>query len=145
MNALLIFIWIYLAMISMSFWESYVEGRNAWDKKKLGWKIRITKRYCIPAYNFFVFWLMWPILLTLPFVIYGFDLKLLGILISAYFSGMVLEDFIWFVVNPVVKFKEFNSKFANYYPWVKIGNFEIPLFYIVGIIISTLSWYYIWR
>jgi len=34
MNNLLIFLWIQISFIAMSFWESSVEGRNAWDKGK---------------------------------------------------------------------------------------------------------------
>jgi hypothetical protein len=144
MNTILIFVWIYAAMIAMSFWESYVEGRNAWNKHKLGWSIKLTKKYCLPAYHVYVFWVMWPLLITLPLVIYGWDTRLFGILLSAYTSGMVLEDFMWFVVNPSVKLSEFNPKFAGYYPWIKIGKFHIPAFYVVGIAISLLSWYFIW-
>lgn len=145
MNIVLIFVWIYLAMISMSFWESEVEGRKAWDKGKLGWEIKIGK-YCLPAYHFFIFWVMWPLLLTLPLVIYGWNIELLGILMSAYFSGMVLEDFMWYVVNPAIKFSDsFNSQFASHYPWLKIGKFEIPTLYIIGIALSILSWHFIWK
>lgn len=44
MNALLIFIWIYAAMIALSFVEAYVEGRNlsfplviyGWDRRLFG-------------------------------------------------------------------------------------------------------------
>src|SRR3989344_2323491 len=142
MNTLMIFVWIYLAMIAMSFWESESEGKRAWDKGKLGFKIKLGK-YCIPAYNIFLLWIMLPLLLTLPLVIYGWNIKLVGILISAYFSGMVIEDFMWFVVNPAIKFyQSFNSKFANYYPWLKILGFEIPVLYLVGLILSILSWYF---
>jgi len=56
-------------MIAMAFWESYVEGRNAWHKKKLGFKIKIGK-YCFTAYHFFLAWIMLPLLLALPLVIY---------------------------------------------------------------------------
>ncbi|MDP3998763.1 MAG: hypothetical protein Q8P89_04080 [bacterium] len=145
MQVQLIFLWIYLAMIAMSFWESEVEGRKAWDRGKLGWKINLGK-YCLPAYHFFVFWVMWPLLLTLPLVVYGWNLRLLGILISAYFSGMIIEDFMWYVVNPAIKFSEsFNSKFANYYPWLKFGKLEIPTLYFIGIAVSIISWYLLWR
>lgn len=143
-NPLLIFAWIYSAMIAMSFWESCVEGRNAWDKGKLGWKIKIGKFY-FTAYHFGAFWVMWPLLISLPLVIYGWNLKLFGILVSAYFSGMVIEDFMWFVLNPVVKFSERNPKFANYYPWLKIGKLEVPLFYLTFFGVAFLSWYFIWR
>lgn len=145
MNAALILLWIWAAMIAMSFWEAYVEGKYPWDKRKLGWKIKLGKRFCLPAYHFYVFWVMWPLLLTLPLVIYGWNLKLFGILTSAYFSGMIIEDFGWFVVNPAVKLSQFNSKWANYYPWTKVGKFEIPTGYIAGIIIAILSWLIIWR
>ena len=139
MNIFLIFTWVYAAMIAMSFWEAYVEGRNIWGKKKLGWKLRFSEKYTLPAYHFYVFFVMWPLLLTLPLVIYGWDFRLFGILVSAYFSGMALEDFMYYVVNPVIKFSEFNSKFVYYYHWLKIGKIEIPLPYILSIIISFLS------
>jgi len=71
MNTLLIFIWIYGAMIAMSFWEAYVEGRNPWNKRKLGWEIKLGKYFVLPSYHFFVFLVMWPLLLSLPLVIYG--------------------------------------------------------------------------
>lgn len=145
MNVGLIFLWVWAAMIAMSFWESEVEGRKAWDKGKLGWKIHLGK-YCLPAYHFFLFGVMWPLLLTLPLLIYGWDTRLFGILSSAYFSGMVLEDFMWYVVNPAIKFKDsFNSRFAAYYPWFKIGSFEIPLFYLVGLSLAFIAWFLFWK
>ncbi len=58
-------------------------------------------------------------------------------------SEVVLEDFMRFVVNPVVSIKEFNPDFANYYPWLKIGKFQIPLLYVTEIAIAVLSWYFI--
>ena len=146
MNTLLIFIWIYAAMIAMSFWEAYVEGRNPWDKRKLSWKIKLGENFVLPAYHFYVFGVMWPLLLTLPFIIYGWDTKLFGIIVSAYFSGMVIEDYGWFVVNPAVKLREFWTDFSDYYPWLKIkGNKIIPSGYILGIVVAVLSWYFLWR
>lgn len=131
-------------MIANAFWEAYVEGRNPWDKRKVGWILKIGK-FTLPGYHFYLFLVMWPLLLSLPLVVYGWNTRLFGILLSAYSSGLILEDFMWFVVNPEVKFSEFNSNFANYYPWLKIGRFEIPMGYIVGLTIAVLSWYFIWR
>lgn len=144
-NSFVIISVIWLAMIAMGFWESYIEGRNAWCKKKLGWKLNI-RNFCFPAYHFYCFWIMWPLLLILPLIVYGWDLRLFGILLSAYFSGMVIEDFTWYVVNPVVKFREFFTSFSDYYPWIKINNRKIiPWFYIIEILIAVLSWYFLWR
>jgi hypothetical protein len=145
MNTLLIFIWIYAAMIAMGFWEAYVEGRNPWDQRKVGWKIKFGK-YVLTGYHFFLFIVMLPLLLTLPLVIYGWDWRVFGIILSAYMSGTVIEDFTWFLANPTVRVKnDFNPKFAGYYPWLKIGKFQIPLAYPLGILFALLSWYFLWR
>ena len=84
--------------------------------------------------------------MTLPFIIYGWDLKLFGIIMSAYLSGIVIEDFMWYVVNPVVKLRELYTSFSDYYPWLKIGERKIlPWGYILGIVAALLSWYFFWR
>jgi len=145
MNALFIFIWVYIAMIAQSFWESSVEGRNAWGSKNVGWSLKFGK-YKFPMYHFFLYCITYPFLLTLPLVIYGWDLKLLGIIISAYASGLAIEDFMWYIINPVVRLKELYTPFSDYYPWLKIKSKKIiPLGYIWGIVVALLSWYFIWR
>jgi len=100
-NNFLILIYVWLAFIAMAFWESSCEGRNAWDRGKVGWKIRIGKYVVLTRYHF---WLniMVILFLLLPIIVYGFNLKLFGVLLSAYFSGFVVEDFFWYVFNPVV-------------------------------------------
>ncbi len=143
MNTILIFIWIYAAMIATAFWEAYVEGRNAWDKGKYGWKFKIGN-VVITGYHFFLFGLMWPLMLTLPFIMFGWDSRLFGIIASAFFSGLVLEDIMWYVVNPKVKFKELNSSFASYHPRIKIGNIKIPISYFIGVLLALLSWWLLW-
>jgi len=132
-------------MIAHSFWEAYSEGRNAWGKNKLGWKLKLSKNLSLTAYHFWLFFVMRLLLLTLPLVIYGWNLKLFGILVSAYFSGLVIEDFFWFVVNPKVKLSEFNPGFVKWYPWLKIKRFKVPLFYFIFILIAILSWFFIWK
>lgn len=146
MNIILIFVWIWAAMVAMAFWESYSEGRYAYSKRKLGWKLRIGSILVFPAYHFYLFVIMLPLLLALPLVIYGWDLRLFGVLVSAYFSGQIIQDFMWYVVNPAVKLREFWTKFSDYYPWIRIGRRKIiPVGYIVGIAIAVLSWYFLWR
>lgn len=144
-NTLLIFIWVWAALIALSFVEAYVEGRNAWHKHKYGWKIKIFNIY-FTGYHFFLFIIMIPLFLTLPLIIYGFNIKLLGILISAYFTGLIIEDIMWYVVNPKVKLKEYWTSFSNYFPWIKIKNKKIiPVFYIINLLIVLASWYFLWK
>ncbi len=145
MNTVLIFIWIWGAMIATSFWEAYAEGRNAWDKGKCGWKFNIGKKFVLTGYHFFLFYVMWPLLLTLPFIMFGWDTRLFGVVVSAFASGAVIEDFMWYVVNPEVKLRELNTDFASYYPRVKIGSIKIPIMYFVGIGVAVLSWLLLWK
>lgn len=145
METALIFLWICAAMIATSFWEAYVEGKRAWDKGKLGWKIRYKNIVILTAYHFWLFFVAYPLLIFLPLAIFGFEWRLFGILLSAYSSGLVVEDFFWFVVNPVFGFKNRDSRHVKWYPWVNLGFMEIPLYYIFGILIAILSWYFLWR
>jgi hypothetical protein len=145
MNAFPIFVAIYCAMIAMSFWEAYVEGKHAWAEGKLGWKLHYHGYIILTAYHFWLSYVMIPALLSLPFVIYGFDLQLFGIMLSAYASGLVVEDFFWFVVNPTFKMKNWDSKHVTWYPWLNLGFFEIPAFYIVEFGIALTSWFFLWR
>src|SRR3989344_4561890 len=146
MNTILIFVWVYTAMIALSFVEAYVEGRNPWDKRKVGWKINLPRGYSFSGYHFFLFFVMIPVFMTLPLVIYGWNTRLFGILVSSYFTGIIIEDFVYFIVNPVVKFTEFWTSFTDFYPWIKLnGKKIIPYLYIIGLTISILSWYFLWR
>ena len=145
MNIILIFIWIWGAMIANGFWEAYVEGKKAWDKGKLGWKIKKGKYVLLTAYHFWLFWVMWPLMLTLPLIVNGFSLRLLGIIISAGATGMILEDLTWFIVNPKWSFKHFGSKYVKWYPWIKIGKIHIPFGYFIGAMVALLSWWILWR
>jgi len=146
MNNFLVILWIWLAMIAMSFWESSAEGRNAWAKKMCGWKLKLTKNISITRYHFWLAYVMLPLLILLPLITNGWNLKLFGVLVSAYSSGLIIEDFFWYVVNPKVKLKEFWTGFSDYYPWIKINNKKIiPLGYIIGLLIAIASWWFLWK
>ncbi len=145
MNALLIFIWIYAAMIAWAFAESSFEGRNSWDKGKVGFKIKIGK-FVVSRYHFFAFFITFPLLIGLPLIIYGWDTRLFGILLSAYLTSLIIEDFVWYLVNPVVKPKEFWTSFSDYYPWIRIGKRKIiPWGYIMYLVLALLIWWFIWK
>jgi hypothetical protein len=139
MKELFILIYILLIFISIGFWEAYVEGRAGWAAKSIGWKLKIGKR-TLTAYHFWAWFIMIPMFLILPLIIYGFNLKIFGILASGYFLGTVIEDFTWFVVNPGVKLKEFNPRFAKWHNWLDIFGFKIPDFYIIYPLIALIIW-----
>ena len=144
MNILLIFVWIILGFISMSFWEAYMEWKPPWAGNQVGWEKRITKNFSLTAYHFWIY-IMFIFFLTLPFIINGWDLELLGIIISATAIGLIIEDFFWFIINPYYSLKKFNSKDVYWYPWIKLGRFEMPKSYLWGIIIALGSLGFLWK
>ena len=140
-NDILITVYIQLIFISIAFWESYVEGYNAWASGKLGWKVRINflKKEPITAYHLFLYGVTIPLFMLLPLIIFGFNMRLFWLLVANYFLGIVIEDFLWFVVNPVWGgLKNFNSSKAHWHRFIKIGNTEIPDFYILFLLLAIL-------
>lgn len=145
-NDYLIVLLIWAAFIAMSFWESSVEGRNAGNRGKKGFRIKLFGKNYITRYHFFLFYIMLPVLIYMPLIIYGWNLQLFGVLLSAHFSGIVIEDFCWFLVNPKIDIKkDFNPDFVNYYPWLKIGKIYIPVYYIIDLAIAFMSWLFFWK
>jgi len=129
----------------MAFWEAYIEGKNPWARASVGWKLRLSRKVVITGYHA---WLLLFLLFafSLPLIIYGWDFKLFGVLVSAVSIGVVIEDFLWFVVNPYYGIKEhWNPENAYWYPWLKIGKISIPVIYVLGILICLLSYIFIWR
>ncbi len=139
MDDLLILIYIMVIYVALAFAEGYMEGRYGWAARSYGWKINVMNRK-LTAYHFWSWLIMLPMLLMLPLVIYGFDKKVFGILLSSYFLGAVVNDFAWYIVNPKVSLKDFNPKFAKWYNWWGIYGIKIPDFYIFYPIIFLIIW-----
>lgn len=125
---------VWIAMISSGIWESSVEGIRPWAKGKIGWKIG-HGRWILTRYHFFLFWVTFPILLSIPLVV-SYSPELLRTLIFAYSTGVILQDISWFMFNPRWSLRRFTPSYVDWYAWVRIGRFHIPLMYIVGILIA---------
>lgn len=134
----LIFIWIILAFASCSFWEAYAEGKNVGAKQQCGWRIKIGK-WEYKAYHFWLWLVTIPMLLILPLFI-SFSRELLGVIIAGYLIGSVVEDFLWYLVNPKYPFKKWNPKDVSAWPWLGIGKFKLPYFYWLYFIGAFLAW-----
>ena len=135
----LVLIYILLIFIALAFAEGYTEGRHGWAVRSYGWRIKFFKR-TLTAYHFWSWLIMLPLALMLPLFIYGFNLKIFGILSSGYFLGSVINDFAWYIVNPKVTLKDFNPRFAKWYNWWNIFGIKIPDFYIFYPIIFLIIW-----
>ena len=138
-NDLLISLYIQLIFVSIAFWESYVEGYNAWASGKHGWKIRISflKKEPLTAYHLFLYLITIPLFIFLPLIIFGYNNHIFLLLIANYFLGLVVEDFLWFIVNPVWGgLRNFNSKKVYWHRFFRIANIEIPDFYLIFIFLA---------
>lgn len=141
---LLIFLWVIGGFAAMAFWEAYIEGKDPWAGRQVGWAWHITPAFTITAYHFWV-WVMLALFLSLPLIVSGWDAHLFGVLLSAAAVGMIVEDFLWFVINPKYPFRNFNAENVHWYPWLKIGRMQIPWPYIFGIAVALGSWYFLWK
>jgi hypothetical protein len=133
MNYKIIFIIEILAFISISFWAAAMEG-------PIGGIFGIKTLFGFNA-DFYIFNLTIPLFLLMILIIKP-EIKLVGTLATGYLSGIVLEDFFWFVLNPYYGIQKFNSQSAVWLiHWTKIGNIEIPLFYVRYLLGAFLVWF----
>ncbi len=95
----------------------------------------------VATYHLTLFGAMWPLLLTLPFIMFGGDTHLFVIIVSAFFWWIDHIRFMWYVFNSVVKVSELNTDFGNYYPRLKFGKISVSVTYFFSIIFVILVFF----
>ncbi len=134
---LIIFVLVLIAMVAFAYSEAVLEGEEGWARDKKCWRFRYHKNYDYTSYHVITYYILFPILIILlPIAVAGFSFQLLWLLLSAYLIGSILEDFMWFVFNPVRSFASWNPKDTTWYPWIKIGKFATPLSYFVKFLLG---------
>jgi|SRR3989338_6194450 len=143
---IIILLYILGIFIAIGFWEAYIEGRYGWAQRQVGWnipfKVGFLKRP-LDAYHFWSWMIMIPMFLMLPFVMFGFNLHLFWLVVIGFLLGSVVEDFLWFVVNPDFPFRDFNPKKVWWHYWIGFGKFKVPEIYIIYPILALLIWIYL--
>lgn len=140
MNYLLTFAWIVVTFASISFWEAYIEGHHGGASKQVGWVWNIFGLR-LTGYHVMLFGVTIPLFLLMPFIAYGYDGKLLVTVVIGYLIGIVVEDFLWFVVNPVYPLRDFRPEKVWWFPWIKLGKFRLPFFYPLAIVIALVLYF----
>lgn len=138
-------IFIILVAFFIAKLEIQIEGKDGWAKSLPTWKVKnkltnlISEDYPFTGYHFWAFFTLITFI-HLPFFIgtpwsLNLEIKLLSIL----FLITIIEDFLWFVLNPSFGIRKFNSKYAPWHKWIG----PIPLTYVI-LIIGTclLMWAY---
>lgn len=137
---------IQLAMICYACAEAYMEGAEGWKWNPSWWRIHLYKNYYYNAYHFFVYYGVFPLLIILlPLLLVGFTLHFFLVLCISFIVGLRVEDFTWFVVNPLHPLSKWNPKDTRWYPWVKLGTFSLPLSYVISFFVTIILLLLLWQ
>lgn len=137
---------IQIAMVLFACSEAYMEGAGGWKWNPAWWRIKLPGGYTYTAYHFFTFVGFLPLLIIVfPLVIVGWDTHLFRVLLFSYIIGTRVEDFMWFVINPLFPLRKWNPKETTWYPWVTIGKFSIPLSYLINFSVAAFLFYFIFQ
>ena len=140
----LLFAWVMGAFAGLAFLESAVEGgqgggagTHGWTKGVLGYRVR--------EYHFWLWYVVVPLFVFSPLVATGFEPRVFGTLAAAYLLGGILEDFLYFAVNPHFGLKKWNSVDAPWMPWFDLGAVEVPKFYVRNLVagLAVLA-FFVW-
>ena len=136
---------IVLAVI-LALWEIQIEGKNGWAGNLPCWRIRkkwivkILGGRPLTGYHFFMItFLTFMIHLPIFFTVWSWRLEclLLGFLIGL----LPIEDFLWFVLNPHYRLKNFKrGKIWWHQRWWG----PVPDFFWIGGLIAGLLFYFGW-
>lgn len=113
--------------------EIQIEGKHGWAENLPTWRIKnkftklIWGEQPYTGYHFWIFTCIF-LLLHFPFVLnpnlWNPSIELL--IIAHSFIGIIIEDFLWFVLNPFYGFRKFDYTHA---PWHKHWKFKLPTLY----------------
>jgi hypothetical protein len=104
---------VFLAGI-LALWEIQIEGKDGWASKVPGWRIekgwlvKLSGGRPITGYHFFMtLFLITIIHLPLFFIPWSWQLE--SLLLGFYVGMVLLEDFLWFILNPYYGINSFRK------------------------------------
>lgn len=132
------FIFCFISAFLLSLFEIQTEGKHGWAKKLPTWKISFKFLDALPGfrgpvtgYHIYLFTMI-LFLVHIPFLFMRWDLRTEIIILSGYALIAMLEDFLWFVLNPHYGIKKFKERHVSWHEdWVG----PIPMQYIYVFII----------
>lgn len=134
---------LFIALI-LACWEIQIEGKDGWAAKSPGWKvekgwiIKLTGGLPVTGYHVFMtVFLIAVIHLPLFFIAWSWRLECL---LLGFYVGMVLvEDFLWFIINPYFGLKYFRK---GKIWWHKRWWGPVPaIYWFLAVIACTLLWF----
>ena len=138
------FIWfIVLVSVIFSLLEIQIEGKNGWASKLPCWRIKegiivkIMGGRPLTGYHFFMV-LFLVTIIHFPFFFSPWSWRAECLVIGFLLAMLMLEDFLWFVLNPAYGIKTFRK---GRIPWHKHWIGPVPdFFFFYGIGAVLLIW-----
>jgi hypothetical protein len=137
---------VFMALI-LALWEIQIEGKDGWAAKTPGWRIekgwlvRITGGRPITGYHFYMIIFIIS-LVHLPLFFTSWSWRLECLLIGFYLGMVLVEDFLWFVLNPYYGIKTFRK---GKIWWHKTWWGPVPSLYWILLIIVIVLVYFGWN
>ena len=105
-------------MLLMAFilaeWEIQIEGKDGWAAKSPGWRVekgwlmKLSGGRPVTGYHFYMT-IFLIALVHLPLFFLAWTWRLECLLLGFYVGMVLLEDFLWFVLNPYYGIKKFSK------------------------------------
>lgn len=135
--SVLILLYIVLLSLVMAFLEVQIEGNAGWAKNLPTWKFKNPIRSIIgwttiDGYHVWL-WAFIILIFHFPFIVgHNFSLDSELIVVESLLIFFVVEDFLWFVINPAWGLKKF---FTKEIPWHPTKIFFLPQNYWISFLI----------
>ena len=133
---------LFMAFI-LAWWEIQIEGKDGWAAKSPGWRIekvwlmKLTGGLPITGYHFYMTIFIIAIV-HLPLFFTAWSWRLESLILGFYVGIVLLEDFLWFVLNPHFGLKNFRKgKIWWHKRWLGV----VPaMYWILALAAIVLLW-----
>jgi hypothetical protein len=134
---------VFLACI-LALWEIQIEGKDGWASKvpswriEKGWLVKLSGGRPITGYHFFMALFLITII-HFPLIFTPWSWRLESLLLGFYVGMVLLEDFLWFVLNPYFGIKSFHK---GKIWWHKQWWGPLPSLYWILLLIAIVFIYF---
>lgn len=137
-------IYIFILALILAILEVQIEGAHGWAKNLPTWRAKPNKWYAkiykkitgdkdLTGYHLCLFSFIFVLFHSLFFFGIKWNIMMEIKIISLFILFMIIEDYLWFVVNPYFTVKNFQGKHII---WHKKWFLKLPLGYWIGVLIS---------
>lgn len=123
--------------------EIQIEGKHGWAQNlptwvyKKDWIINLLNGKYPTGYHTVFILLFFPLFFHLPVFFTKWSIYKECIVIGSFFLLIVVEDFMWFVLNPAFGLKKFSPKNKKIW-WHRKWFWKLPDFYIEGLLVAFI-------